>query len=403
MKKLTTIILLICAQLGFGQNALLTWQKPTTQPYRVDIFKTNNITAPVTTWPLYLTINNTPTNNVLVPVTNACGFFIGRYSFTNYTVLTNAVVSTNLIVNTNTFSTNIVNATSVTLAWDASSTPSVSGYKVYLGPATRNYTNSYGVGIATTFTVGGLVSPWDYFFAATAYDTNGIESDYSNEIDWKNYTGTTNVTYTTNTVYTTNYTFVTNSTTASSSLALSILPIIPPSTPRTNTFSFTNASGLTIRDNTTATPFPWTISVSGVTGTVDKVTISLNGITHAWSGDIDIMVSSPSNQTVLLMSDCGNGSHLTNANFTFDSTALSILNSNGVPALVSGTYKPSNYTENWQPIDSFPGAPAPVNTNTLAIFNNTNPNGTWALWVVDDGPNDAGSIVRWSLSITTHR
>jgi hypothetical protein len=73
-------------------------------------------------------------------------------------------------------------APSITLAWDPSADPSVVGYKVYYGVGTRNYTNSLSAGSATTLTVSNLVISTTYYFAATAYDTNGIESDYSTEV-----------------------------------------------------------------------------------------------------------------------------------------------------------------------------------------------------------------------------
>jgi hypothetical protein len=72
-------------------------------------------------------------------------------------------------------------APSITLAWDPSPDSSVVGYKVYWGVATRNYTNSLSAGGATTLTISNLVVGPTYYFAATAYDTNGIESDYSVE------------------------------------------------------------------------------------------------------------------------------------------------------------------------------------------------------------------------------
>jgi hypothetical protein len=73
-------------------------------------------------------------------------------------------------------------APSITLAWDPSPDPGVVGYKVYWGVATRNYTNSLSAGGATTLTVSNLVVGTPYYFAATAFDTNGIESDYSAEV-----------------------------------------------------------------------------------------------------------------------------------------------------------------------------------------------------------------------------
>ncbi len=71
---------------------------------------------------------------------------------------------------------------SITLAWDPSADPTVVGYKVYYGVASQNYTNSVSAGSATTLTVSNLTLGVTYYFAATAYDTNGIESDYSSEV-----------------------------------------------------------------------------------------------------------------------------------------------------------------------------------------------------------------------------
>jgi hypothetical protein len=69
----------------------------------------------------------------------------------------------------------------VGLAWDRSPDNSVAGYRLYYGGASRNYTNSVVVGNVTTNTVSGLASGIPYFFAVTAYDASGSESDFSNE------------------------------------------------------------------------------------------------------------------------------------------------------------------------------------------------------------------------------
>ena len=75
-------------------------------------------------------------------------------------------------------------ASSVTLAWDPSSSSDVTGYNVYYGPASRTYTNMVTAGNATNVTISGLVAGSTYFFAATAYDSFGVESDYSNETNY---------------------------------------------------------------------------------------------------------------------------------------------------------------------------------------------------------------------------
>ena len=72
----------------------------------------------------------------------------------------------------------------VTLAWDPSPDGSVAGYRLYDGVSSGTYTNVIDVGNATNATVSNLVSGVTYFFAATAYDTNGQESVFSNEVSY---------------------------------------------------------------------------------------------------------------------------------------------------------------------------------------------------------------------------
>lgn len=69
-----------------------------------------------------------------------------------------------------------------TLAFDASPSSNVAGYKIYWGTAPRVYTNSVSVGRSnTTVSVSNLVQGQKYYFAATAFDALGIESVESNE------------------------------------------------------------------------------------------------------------------------------------------------------------------------------------------------------------------------------
>ena len=77
-------------------------------------------------------------------------------------------------------------ATSVSLAWNPSAGPDIAGYKIYYGAASLTYTNTTDVGNATNATVANLISGTTYFFAATAYDTSGLESDYSAEVVYTN-------------------------------------------------------------------------------------------------------------------------------------------------------------------------------------------------------------------------
>jgi hypothetical protein len=73
---------------------------------------------------------------------------------------------------------------SVTLAWNASTDPTVVGYNIYYGGASGNYTNTISAGNTTNLTVSGLVEGNTYYFAATAYNSSCIQSPFSNEVSY---------------------------------------------------------------------------------------------------------------------------------------------------------------------------------------------------------------------------
>jgi len=89
----------------------------------------------------------------------------------------------------------IASAYSVTLSWyppttKADGTPltDLKGYKVYYGTQSRNYDNKVNVGNVTTYKATNLVGGANYYFAVTAYDKSGNESEYSNEANLARYT-----------------------------------------------------------------------------------------------------------------------------------------------------------------------------------------------------------------------
>jgi hypothetical protein len=70
----------------------------------------------------------------------------------------------------------------VTLAWDRNTETNIAGYKVHYGTASRAYTSSINVGNVTTASVTNLVAGVTYVFAVTAYNSAGVESDFSAEL-----------------------------------------------------------------------------------------------------------------------------------------------------------------------------------------------------------------------------
>ena len=75
-------------------------------------------------------------------------------------------------------------AQQLTLAWDASASTNVVGYRLYYGTNTRSYQFVTNTGLMLTQAVV-LPHRGRWFFAATAYDTDGLESDFSNEVSWE--------------------------------------------------------------------------------------------------------------------------------------------------------------------------------------------------------------------------
>ena len=70
----------------------------------------------------------------------------------------------------------------VTAEWDPNSEATLAGYKIYYGTQSRSYTFSRDVGNQTSYIITGLAAGTTYFFAATAYDKDGNETDYSKEV-----------------------------------------------------------------------------------------------------------------------------------------------------------------------------------------------------------------------------
>lgn len=81
-------------------------------------------------------------------------------------------------------SLSILSSTSsqVTLGWSPPSGFTPSGYKIYWGAASGQYTQNLDVHNVTQYTLTGLTGP--LYFAVTDYDASGNESGYSNEVVW---------------------------------------------------------------------------------------------------------------------------------------------------------------------------------------------------------------------------
>lgn len=70
----------------------------------------------------------------------------------------------------------------VTLAWDASTGTNIIGYRLYWGNASRTYNHVINAGNVTQATAAGIIAGVPCYFAATVYTSDGLESDFSDEV-----------------------------------------------------------------------------------------------------------------------------------------------------------------------------------------------------------------------------
>jgi len=149
-----------------------------------------------------------------------------------------------------------------------------------------------------------------------------------------------------------------------------------------------------------ADPYPSNIFVSGVIGNISKATVTLNSLSHTFPQDLDILLTGPAGQNVMLMSDVGGGGPgVAGITMTFDDDVPAVVPGAANP--VSGSYKPTN-DDSGGP-DALP-APAPVGPYgpALSVLGGANPNGVWSLFVFDDAGGDVGALAAgWSVTITT--
>lgn len=167
--------------------------------------------------------------------------------------------------------------------------------------------------------------------------------------------------------------------------------------------SFASPALITINDrpsgsgSAAATPYPSLLSVSGVDGVVQRITVTVSNFTHASASDVGLLLVSPTGQRAVLMANAGGFFSVSGITLTFDDAATNALPAN--VALTSGTYRPTVYPV--VPPFPAPAPPLPYATD-LGVFGGFNPNGAWSLYAIDDLPLFGGAISNgWSLAIVS--
>lgn len=177
-----------------------------------------------------------------------------------------------------------------------------------------------------------------------------------------------------------------------------------------NAATFTNSSPVTfgagVANN--GNPYPSPIAVSGLTGTITEVKVTINNFSHTFPDDVAFVLVGPNGDAFLIMDGAGGDPDMSGVTFTLaDSGTINLPDTAAWPA---GTYKP---TAHYLPGTNFPapgpgtthGYPGPAGPGTAtfaSVFNGDNPNGTWNLFTRDFEAGDGGSIGGgWTLEITT--
>jgi subtilisin-like proprotein convertase family protein len=155
----------------------------------------------------------------------------------------------------------------------------------------------------------------------------------------------------------------------------------------------------------TAKPYPSEITVGGLNeGSIRDVNLKLRHFSHTFPDDVGVLLVGPQGQTALVMSDVGSSVDVSAINLTLDDEATDSLPDS--TQITAGTFKPTQGTNGPADDEGFPlpadfpvpAPPGPYGT-ALSVFDATDPNGTWKLFVLDDAGLDEGKFGSWALRI----
>jgi len=150
--------------------------------------------------------------------------------------------------------------------------------------------------------------------------------------------------------------------------------------------------------------YPATINVFDQPTNLNSVIVTLWGLTHTRSADLNLLVLSPSGKRIILMSNVGGTNGVSDANLEFRQDAA--LPAQAAPILPQNAqshdvqYQPSNYGQK-TPQTPF-GLPSGPYSSNLQDLQGDDPNGVWELYIYDDvHPGGTGQLLgSWSLDLT---
>lgn len=145
-----------------------------------------------------------------------------------------------------------------------------------------------------------------------------------------------------------------------------------------------NTEAITIPNtgSAVATPYPSEITVADLTAPIGSVSVTLHDFSHATPAHVRVLLVGPGGESVMLMANVGSVNDVQNIDLTFADGAPS-LPSHIQGTISGGTYSPTAvYVPPSFPEESLP-APAPESPygESLSVFNDTDGNGVWSLYV----------------------
>jgi hypothetical protein len=156
--------------------------------------------------------------------------------------------------------------------------------------------------------------------------------------------------------------------------------------------TFANTGPITVVDNGETTS---SIVVSGVSGPISGLSLTLNGLSHTYPDDLVFgLLNTDLNLGIVFLSGVGGSTDISNVNLTFADGFSSLPEAFVGGPIVSGTYQSSNFSGY-----SFVSHD---NTSTFSGFDGLAANGTWTLFVDDIFSADGGGISGgWSISFAS--
>ena len=288
----------------------------------------------------------------------------------NFTVIVSATSTTTSVSSSNNPSFTAAPNNAVTFTAAVSSTSSVNEGTVTFSDSLNSLTCSGGNTVAVS---GGQAQ------CATSFTTEGtdvITGTYNGTVNFLTSSGTVNQVVNNHTVATGN--------------------------------QFCNQGAITVPSTAgAATPYASNVFVSGFSGNVGSMTVQLNNISSSNIAQTDLLLVGPTGAAIIPFAAVGDGSTISGVNITLDDAAGSLIP--GGSPLASGAYQPTSITGSTTLV--FP-APAPSLTGAnyaasdgaatlTSEFGGTAPNGTWALYAIDNSGSGAATIGGgWCVNIT---